>query len=83
MNIFAHATYVGNSGYNAHCKNFFRNLSKYHDLKIRNFTIGPDWQGTEGGDPNPHGKDVNDLDKEKRSVGDEIKLEKVRADLKA
>ena len=64
MNIFAHATYVGNSGYNAHCKNFFRNLSKYHDLKIRNFTVGPDWQGTKAGNPNPHGKDVNDLDKE-------------------
>jgi autotransporter strand-loop-strand O-heptosyltransferase len=64
MNIFAHATYVGNSGYNSHCKNFFRNLNKYHEVKIRNFTIGPSWKGLQGKDGNPHGSDVNNLDKE-------------------
>jgi len=63
MNIFAHATYVGKTGYNSHCQNFFRNLSKFHDLKIRNFTVGPDWQGMSETNSNPHGKDVSDLDK--------------------
>ena len=63
MNIFAHATYVGKTGYNSHCKNFFRNLSEFHDLKIRNFTVGPDWKGFGEINSNPHGKDVNDLDK--------------------
>jgi autotransporter strand-loop-strand O-heptosyltransferase len=63
MNIFAHATYVGNSGYNSHCKNFFRNLSKYHDLKVRNFTVGPDWKGFNGKNDDCHGGDVTELDK--------------------
>lgn len=63
MNIFAHATYVGNSGYNSHCKNFFRNLNKYHDIKIRNFTVGPNWRGIDGKNDNCHGQDVTELDK--------------------
>ena len=63
MNIFAHATYVGTSGYNAHCQNFFRNLSKYNNLKIRNFTVGPNWKGLDGKNNNCHGDDVTELDK--------------------
>ena len=63
MNILGHATYVGNTGYNSHSKNFFRALSKYQNLKIRNFTVGPDWKGL--GVPNDgcHGSDVTDADK--------------------
>jgi autotransporter strand-loop-strand O-heptosyltransferase len=63
MNIFAHATYVGNSGYNSHCKNFFRNLNNYHDVKVRNFTVGPNWKGFSGENYDCHGKDVSELDK--------------------
>lgn len=63
MNIFVHAAYVGNTGYNSHCQNFFRSLSQYHDLKIRNFTIGKNWQGFDGSNKFPHGKDADELDK--------------------
>ena len=63
MNIFAHATYVGNSGFNSHCKNFFRNLSKYHNLNVRNFTVGPGWKGFNGKNDDCHGGDVTELDK--------------------
>ena len=63
MNIFAHATYVGNSGFNSHCKNFFRNLSKYHNLNVRNFTVGPSWKGFNGKNDDCHGGDVTELDK--------------------
>lgn len=61
MKILGHATYVGNSGYNSHCQNFFKALSKIHEVKIRNFTIGKNWQGLDS--PNPHGVDVDELDK--------------------
>ena len=63
MKILAHATYVGTTGYNSHCQNFFRKLSEYHDLKIRNFTIGKNWQGWNKINENPHGGDVSELDK--------------------
>lgn len=63
MNIFGHATYVGNTGYNAHCKNFYRALNKYHNIKIRNFTVGPNWRGIHEKE-NCHGIDVEPIDKE-------------------
>lgn len=63
MNLFCHATYVGTTGYNSHSQNFFRSLSKYHDLKIRNFTVGPDWRGTHMTEQDCHGKDVTESDK--------------------
>ena len=62
MNILGHATYVGNTGYNSHCKNFFRALSKYQNLKIRNFTVGPNWKGL-GNPEDCHGSDVTEVDK--------------------
>lgn len=61
MKIFAHATYVGDSGYNAHCQNFFKTLSKNNDLKIRNFTVSKNWNPEDK--KNPHGPDVSELDK--------------------
>lgn len=63
MNILGHATYVGNTGYNSHSKNFFRALSKYQNLKIRNFTVGPDWKGLGAPNDGCHGSDVTDADK--------------------
>lgn len=63
MNIFCHATYVGTTGYNAHSQNFFRNLSKYQNLKIRNFTVGQDWRGIHMTEDECHGKDVTQEDK--------------------
>jgi glycosyltransferase involved in cell wall biosynthesis len=63
MKILAHAPYVGTTGYNSHCQNFFRALSRHHDLKIRNFTIGKGWRGWENISDNPHGDDVDELDK--------------------
>ena len=43
--IFVHASYVGTTGYNNHTRDFFRQMSKYCDLKIRNFTVGSSWSG--------------------------------------
>lgn len=63
MTVFAHAPYVGTSGYNSHCQNFFRKLSEYQKLKIRNFTVGKNWQASNFSSQEPHGKDIDNLDK--------------------
>lgn len=61
-NIFVHGCYVGTTGYNNHTRDFFRELSKYLNLKIRNFTVGKSWAGLSDrchdGESN-----LNDLDK--------------------
>lgn len=38
-----HCSYVGTTGYNHHSRDFFRKLSEKIDIKIRNFTIGKNW----------------------------------------
>ena len=61
MKVLGHATYVGDSGYNSHCQNFFKSLSKIHEVKIRNFTVGKNWKGL--GEVDPHGGDASNFDK--------------------
>mgnify|MGYP001070411054 FL=1 len=59
--VYAHASYVGTTGYNNHTRDFFRNLQKHVNLKVRNFTIGKNWDW-----PNdePHKEDyINEVDK--------------------
>jgi len=63
MKILGHASYVGNTGYNAHSKGFFRALSKKTQTKVRNFTVGPNWSGYVDKHNNPHNDDVTELDK--------------------
>jgi len=45
MNIKAHCSIIGETGYNNHSRNFFSALNKIHNVKIRNFTIGKSWRG--------------------------------------
>ena len=59
--VYAHASYIGTTGYNNHTRDFFRHLQKHVDLKVRNFTIGKNWDW-----PNdePHKEDyINEVDK--------------------
>lgn len=60
--VYAHASYIGNTGYNNHTRDFFRELSKHIDLKVRNFTIGNGWEWPS---EEPHNKEpyINDVDK--------------------
>jgi len=60
--IFAHGSYVGNTGYNQHTRDFFRHLSKHAQIKVRNFTVGNGWEGM---NPEPHNKEsyFNEIDK--------------------
>jgi autotransporter strand-loop-strand O-heptosyltransferase len=43
--VYAHCSYIGTTGFNNHSRDFFRELSKHCELKIRNFTVGDSWNG--------------------------------------
>lgn len=43
--VYVHGSYVGTTGYNNHTRDFFRELSNYCDVKVRNFTVGSSWNG--------------------------------------
>ena len=60
--IYVHGSYIGNTGYNQHTRDFFRELSKHLQLKIRNFTVGKTWDGY---NETPHDKEsyINEIDK--------------------
>lgn len=60
--IYAHAPYVGHTGYNNHTRDFFRHLSKYSDIKVRNWTVGKTWDGMSH-EPHNNEEYLNDLDK--------------------
>lgn len=38
MNVRAHTCYLGHTGFAAHARNFFRELSKHVNLRVRNYT---------------------------------------------
>ena len=60
--IYVHGSYVGITGYNQHTRDFFRELSKHLQLKIRNFTVGKTWDGY---NKTPHDNEpyINEVDK--------------------
>ena len=43
--LYVHGSYIGTTGYNNHTRDFFRELSKHVQLKIKNFTVGSSWNG--------------------------------------
>jgi autotransporter strand-loop-strand O-heptosyltransferase len=61
--IFAHGSYIGNTGYNQHTRDFFRHLSKHAQIKVRNFTVGSTWKEMS---PEPHNNEsyFNNTDRE-------------------
>ena len=60
--VYVHGSYIGTTGYNQHTRDFFRELSKHLQLKIRNFTIGKTWDGL---NDTPHDNElyINEVDK--------------------
>ena len=61
MKLLGHCCYYGNSGYAIHSKNFFRELSKLSELKIRNFSVDNKWKGINC--ENPYSSSADELDK--------------------
>ena len=43
--VRGNTSFIGQTGYNAHARDFFTALSHKIDLKIRNFTVGKTWTG--------------------------------------
>jgi autotransporter strand-loop-strand O-heptosyltransferase len=62
LKIYLHGSYIGNTGFNNHTRDFSRELSKHVDIKVRNFTVGSTW--AEQNDT-PHDKEpyINNIDK--------------------
>jgi len=63
LKVFGHGAYIGATGYANHTRDFFRHLSKYVDIKFRNFTVGSTWEGY---NEQPHNNEpyINDIDKQ-------------------
>ena len=60
--IYVHGSYIGDTGYNQHTRDFFRHLHKHADIKVRNFTVGKSWNGySENAHDNEHY--FNEIDK--------------------
>ena len=45
MNILAHTSFIGTTGYANHAQSFFIALDKLNPLKVRNFTVPTYWNG--------------------------------------
>jgi autotransporter strand-loop-strand O-heptosyltransferase len=60
--IYVHGSYIGTTGFNNHTRDFLRELSKYTQLKVRNFTVGNSWTGL---NDTPHDNEpyLTELDK--------------------
>ena len=54
LKIFGHGSYIGDTGYNHHTRDFFRHLSNHTQIKFRNFTVGKSWEGIS---KEPHSKE--------------------------
>ena len=49
--IKAHTSIIGDTGYNCHSRNFFKELHKIIPVQVRNFTIGSSWDGYNNDEP--------------------------------
>lgn len=45
LRVFAHTSYIGTNGINAHFRNFFREMNSHCDLAVRTYTVGDSWKG--------------------------------------
>ena len=62
IKVYSHGPYIGNTGYNNHTRDFFRHLSNYCKIKVRNFTVGKTWS-TMSEEPHNLEPYLNDIDK--------------------
>ena len=54
MKIQAHTSFIGTTGYANHAQSFFTELDKLTPVKVRNFTVGKSWHGSNN---TPHNKE--------------------------
>ena len=75
MNNFiqGHTSFIGQTGYNAHARDFFTALSFKTPLRIRNFTVGKTWNGlgpinSNGKYNDPHSKETYITEYQKKLI---------------
>lgn len=51
MLVKAHTSMIGETGYNCHSRNFFKELDKLVQVQVRNFTVGSSWVGYNNDEP--------------------------------
>lgn len=51
MIVKAHTSIIGETGYNCHSRNFFKELDKIIPVQVRNWTIGHSWNGYKNDEP--------------------------------
>jgi len=68
MKVKVHTSFIGKTGYNAHARDFFTQLSKLVNLKIRNFTCGASWKGL---NDDPHAGETYLTDYQKHLIGEQ------------
>ena len=49
--VKAHTCLIGETGYNTHSRNFFKELSSLYQVQVRNWTIGHTWKGYTNDEP--------------------------------
>ena len=54
MKVQAHTSFIGTTGYANHAQSFFTELDKLTPTKVRNFTVGKSWEGS---NHTPHDKE--------------------------
>lgn len=59
--VKAHTSLIGDTGYNNHSRNFFRELSKLFQLQVRNFTVGKTWNGYNNDEPHNKEPYIDDV----------------------
>jgi len=51
MIVKAHTSIIGDTGYNCHARNFFKELDKITPVQVRNWTVGKTWDGYNNDQP--------------------------------
>lgn len=72
--VKAHTSFIGQTGYNAHARDFFTALSNIVELRIRNFTVGKTWSGlgqmkSNGKYNDPHKNESYITDYQRKLIG--------------
>lgn len=49
--VKAHTSIIGDTGYNTHSRNFFKELNKILKVQVRNWTVGSSWVGYMNDEP--------------------------------
>lgn len=49
--IKAHTSLIGDTGYNTHALNFFKELNSLYPVQVRNWSVGSNWKGYNNDEP--------------------------------